>query len=212
MLAAVMIGLIGRSLYPAAHLTAGSAENIFISITTNLLPPVLAGLAMAGNPGRHNQFIGFLSSDRGFRLFKNLFQGVLKKDATDSQIMRMTRITLLTIAALGMVIAMDETSIIFRVVSFAWAGFGATFGPIMLFSLFWRRTTLEGAIAGMLSGGVSVFAWKLLVRPLGGIWNIYELLPAFIISAIFIVAVSLVSREPSEEMRREFDSVGTFEC
>jgi sodium/proline symporter len=121
----------------------------------------------------------------------------------------MSRITLVAIAAVGMVIAMDETSVIFRVVSFAWAGFGATFGPIMLFSLFWRRTTLQGAMAGMLSGGLSVFIWKLLVRPMGGIWGVYELLPAFIISGLCIVAVSLASGEPSEEMRREFERAGT---
>ncbi len=157
MLAAVMIGLIGRSLYPAAHLTAGGAENIFITITTNLLPPVLAGLAMAGI------LSATISSSDSYLLIaasafsKNLFQGVLKKNATDAQVMSMSRITLVAIAAVGMVIAMDETSVIFRVVSFAWAGFGATFGPIMLFSLFWRRTTLQGAMAGMLSGGLSVF-------------------------------------------------------
>ena len=80
----------------------------------------------------------------------------------------------------------------------------------MLFSLFWKRTNRWGAIAGMLSGGVMVFFWKLVIRPLGGIWNIYELLPAFIISAIAIVVVSLLTEEPSDEIKGEFDKVKTL--
>ena len=100
-----------------------------------------------------------------------------------------------------------EDSVIFTIVSFAWAGFGATFGPIMLFSLFWKRTNRWGAIAGMVSGGAMVFFWKLVIRPLGGVWNIYELLPAFIVSSIVIVVVSLLTEEPSDEIKTEFDKV-----
>jgi sodium/proline symporter len=105
------------------------------------------------------------------------------------------------------VIALDESSVIFTIVSFAWAGFGATFGPLMILSLFWRRINRAGAIAGMISGGSMVFIWKLLIKPLGGIFGIYELLPAFIVSCLFIVAVSLVTAEPSKEITDEFDSV-----
>ena len=83
--------------------------------------------------------------------------------------------SLLLIALIAIVIALDENSVIFTIVSFAWAGFGATFGPLMLFSLFWKRMNRAGAIAGMFSGGAMVFVWNLLVRPLGGMWDIYEL-------------------------------------
>ena len=121
--------------------------------------------------------------------------------------MNISRITLLLIAIVAMVIAADENSVIFTIVSFAWAGFGATFGPIMLFSLFWKRTNRAGAIAGMVGGGTMVFIWKLLVRPLGGAFNIYELLPAFIFSSILIVAVSLLTKKPSPEIEKEFDEV-----
>ena len=79
-----------------------------------------------------------------------------------------------------------------RVGSFT-AGFGAAFGPVMLFSLFWKRTNRFGALAGMISGGVMIFVWKYLMRPLGGIWNIYELLPAFIVSCVMIVAISFAT-------------------
>ena len=77
----------------------------------------------------------------------------------------------------------------------------------MLLALFWRRANRYGAIAGMISGGVMVFAWKYLVRPLGGVWDIYELLPAFLVSALLMIAVSLVTPAPSREMTEEFDAV-----
>ena len=100
-------------------------------------------------------------------------------------------------------------------VSFAWAGFGATFGPLMILSLFWKRTNRAGAVAGMISGGLMVFFWKLVIRPIGvnlggtigGVLNIYELLPAFIVSIIFIVVVSLITKKPSAEIEKEFDEV-----
>jgi len=121
--------------------------------------------------------------------------------------MWVSRITLLAIALVAILIALDEKSVIFTIVSFAWAGFGATFGPLMLFSLFWRRINRTGAIAGMLGGGGMVFFWKLVVRPLGGAWNIYELLPAFLFSCVMIVLVSLLTAPPSRELQAEFDEV-----
>ena len=90
-------------------------------------------------------------------------------------------------------LARDPNSSVFRVVSFAWAGFGATFGPTMLLALFWKRSTKWGALAGMLVGGVMVFVWKFLVAPMGGVWAIYELLPAFLCACAAIVVVSLLT-------------------
>ncbi len=100
---------------------------------------------------------------------KNIYQGLLHRKATDKQVMIISRIALLAITAIAIVIALDENSVIFTIVSFAWAGFGATFGPLMLFSLFWKRTNRAGAIAGMIGGGSMVFVWNLLISPLGGI-------------------------------------------
>ena len=207
LIAAVSIGLIGRALYPAALLTQSAAENIFVVISTRLMPPLVAGVVMAGI------LAATISSSDSYLLIatsaisKNLFQGVLKKDATDKQVMLVSRIIMLLIAFVGVLIALDENSIIFKVVSFAWAGFGATFGPIILFSLFWKRTNQTGAILGMLSGGITVFVWKLLIRPLGGVFDIYELLPAFIVSCIVIVIASLATPKPSDEILNEFDMV-----
>ena len=140
----------------------------------------------------------------------NIYKGILRKEkASEKQVMWLSRIVIIVIALIGVVIAWKEDSVIFTLVSFAWAGFGATFGPIMLFSLFWKRTTRVGAIAGMLAGGVSVFVWKLVLNqylaakiPLFGI---YELLPAFIISCIAIVIGSLLSKAPDKEVIDEFE-------
>ena len=207
---AVFIGVVGRVLYPVdeALSTAGGAESVFIIMSTRLLPPLIAGFVMAGI------LAATISSSDSYLLIaasslaKNLYQGVFKKKATDKEVLWVSRLTLLVIAIIAVIIALDENSVIFTIVSFAWAGFGATFGPIMLFSLFWKRTNRWGAIAGMLSGGAMVFFWKLVIREyVGGILDIYELLPAFIFSSIAIVVVSLLTKEPSDEIKAEFDKV-----
>ncbi len=207
--AAVCIGLIGRKMLPVEHLTASSAENIFVSMSQVLLHPIFAGVVMAGI------LAATISSSDSYLLIaasafsKNIYQGILHKKATDKNVMWVSRITLLVIALIGIVIALDENSIIFTIVSFAWAGFGATFGPIMLFSLFWKRTTRAAAIAGMLSGGGMVFLWKLVIKPFGGVWGIYELLPAFLFSCLVIVVVSLLTKKPSSDIEDEFELAKT---
>ena len=204
---AVFIGIVGRQLYPTVHLTSSAAESIFITLATSSLPPILAGFVMAGI------LAATISSSDSYLLIaasafaKNIYQGVCRKNATDKQVMTMSRITLLVIALIAMFIAMDENSVIFNIVSFAWAGFGATFGPIMLFSLFWKRTNRPGAIAGMVGGAGMVFLWKLVISKLGGVFAIYELLPAFIFSSICIVAVSLMTAPPAKEIEEDFEFV-----
>jgi sodium/proline symporter len=204
---AVVIGVIGRSIYPIAHLTSGSAENIFITLSTGLLPAFLAGIVMSGI------LAATMSSSDSYMLIaasafsKNIYERVLNKKASDKNVMMVSRITIIAIAIFAIFIAWDENSRIFELVSFAWAGFGATFGPLMLFSLFYKKTTRPGAFAGMITGGVMVFVWKLVIRPLGGIVDIYELLPAFLISCLVIFVVSKLTKEPSQEIQDEFDAV-----
>lgn len=203
--AAILIGFIGRAYIPTQFVTNSDAENVFSYLASILMHPLFAGLVSAGI------LAATISSSDSYLLIaasafsKNLWQRIFRKDASDKEIMHVGRAALLIIAFLGAVIAMDEDSIIFTIVSFAWAGFGATFGPLMLFSLFWKRTTRAGAVAGMLSGGAMVFIWNFLIKPMGGVWGIYELLPAFIVSSIFIVVVSLISKEPDEQIKREFE-------
>ena len=184
LIAAIGIGIIGRSLFPSRLLTQSSSESIFVIMSTDFFVPLIVGLIMAGI------LAATISSSDSYLLIaasafsKNIYHGILKKDATDKQVLYMSRITLIVIAIIAAIIALDENSVIFSVVSFAWAGFGATFGPIMLFSLFWKRTTRAAAIAGIVTGGSMVFIWYFLIKPLGGVFGIYELFPAFVISSL----------------------------
>ena len=204
---AVFIGVVGRTLFPTALTTASDSENVFILLSTNLLPPLLAGLVMAGI------LAATISSSDSYLLIaasafaKNIYQGLMHRKATDKQVLNISRLALLAISVVAIIIALDENSVIFTIVSFAWAGFGATFGPLMLFSLFWKRTNRAGAIAGMIGGGCMVFIWNLFISKLGGIWDIYELLPAFLFSCLCIVVVSLLTAPPSKEIEKEFEEV-----
>ena len=139
---------------------------------------------------------------------ENILKGVCKIKLNEKQSMLVARCVLVVIAVLGVILAWNPNSSVFRVVSFAWAGFGATFGPVMLTALFWKRSNKFGAIAGLVVGGVMIFIWKFLVRPLGGAWDIYELLPAFICAMIAIIVVSLLTKAPEQDIIDEYDEVG----
>ena len=206
---AVFIGIVGRSLYPTALTTASESESVFILLSTNLLPPLIAGFVMAGI------LAATISSSDSYLLIaasavsKNIYQGLFRKNASDKHVMWASRIVLAAIAVIAVIMALDENSVIFTIVSFAWAGFGATFGPLMLFSLFWKRINRAGAIAGMIGGAGMVFLWKLVLKPLGGFFGIYELLPAFIFSCLLIVGISLLTSPPSKEIEADFEEVKT---
>ena len=206
---AVCIGLIGRVLFSDAYMAygSGSTENIFILMATNLLPPVLAGFVSAGI------LAAAISSSDSYLLIsasaisKNVWQGIIRKNASDREVMLVSRVVLILITVFAVFVATGNNQIIFSIVDFAWAGFGAAFGPLMLFSLFWKRTTYAGAVAGIVSGGAMVFLWNFWISKLGGVWDIYELLPAFVFSCLVIVVVSLFTERPNKEMQAEFDSV-----
>lgn len=190
LLSAVSIGIIGRDLFPTDLLTSSSAENIFILMTKSMVPTFLAGFIMAGI------LAATISSSDSYLLIaasavaKNIYQGILHKKASEREVMHVSRLVLIAISVIAMFLASDETSVIFNIVSFAWAGFGAAFGPVILLSLFWRKGTRNGALAGMVVGGVTVFVWNALQSHLGGIFNIYELLPAFILALVANIIVS----------------------
>ena len=209
---AVCIGLIGRAVIPTEFLSQASAENIFIVLSNMLLPSFMCGLVVSGI------FAASMSSSSSYLLIsgsavaENIYRGLIKKDATDAQVMIVARLTLVVILIFGIVIALDENSSIFQVVSYAWAGFGASFGPLMIMSLYWRRTNLKGALAGMIVGAVTVLVWNTFIAPLGGIFAIYELLPAFVLSLVSIIVVSLMTEEPSKEITDEFDSYLDADC
>lgn len=213
---AVIIGIIGYSMVKAGALaipaSEAEAENLIVNSaallsTKNVGLAFVAGLIIAGilaatMSTADAQLLGAASG-----VTHNLLNNVFGIKLSDKTSMLIARVTVVIVAILGVIFASDPNSSIFRVVSFAWAGFGATFGPVMLFSLFWKRCNYQGAIAGMLTGAATVFIWKYLVAPLGGILAIYELLPAFVVSSIFIVVVSLCTKAPEKEIVEEFESV-----
>ena len=211
MTVAVLIGVIGYSMSKVgaiSELTGSDSETIIVRIADlmsqhGVLAALMAGVILAGilastMSTADSQLLAASSAVSSDMLGEKL-------QTSDKGGMIAARITLLVIAIFAVILAKDPNSSVFAIVSFAWAGFGAAFGPVMLFSLFWKRTNRFGALAGMISGGVMIFVWKYLVRPLGGAWNIYELLPAFIVACVMIVVVSLLTPAPDKSITDEFE-------
>ncbi len=213
MFIAISIGVIGYSLVinnTVTDITDG--ETIIVKIASvisshGFIPAIVAGLILAGilastMSTADSQLLAAASS-----ISEDIVQGLFKIKLSRKAAMIIARVTVIAISLIGMFIARDADSSVFKVVSFAWAGFGASFGPLVLLALFWRRSNKWGAFAGMVSGGITVFVWKFIVRPMGGLLDIYELLPAFIVSSLFIVIVSLLTKAPDKEITDVFDSV-----
>ena len=214
MAVAIIIGIVGLGMTNAGalgFLEGSSSETIIVKIAGlisqhGILAALIAGVILAGilaatMSTADSQMLAAASS-----VSQNMLQDFLHVKLTEKQSLVIARITIAVIAILGIFLARDPNSSVFGIVSFAWAGFGGAFGAVMLCSLFWKRSNKWGALAGMLSGGATVFIWKYLVRPLGGAWNIYELLPAFFVSLIFIVIVSLLTAAPDEAQVKEFEA------
>lgn len=213
---AIFIGFIGNALTANGtieFLNATNSERIIMKIAlymseNHLLLAVIAGLVFAGilactMSTSDSQLLAASSS-----MSEDLLKGVFHVKLSEKASMLIARGALLVIAVLGIVLAWNPDSSVFRVVSFAWAGFGATFGPVMLAALFWKRSNKWGALAGMLVGGIMVFVWKFGVAKLGGVFAIYELLPAFLMATIAIVIVSLLTKAPEQAILEEYDAVG----
>ena len=210
---AIIIGIVGLGMSKVGAipvLEGTNSETVIVNIANLLssfgpLAAIVAGLILAGilaaTMSTADSQLLAASSSVSQNLLKEVFNIKLSAKAE----MIIARVCLVAISVIGAFLAQDPNSSVFGIVSFAWAGFGAAFGPVVLFALFWKRSNKWGALAGMISGAAMVFIWKYLVRPLGGAWNIYELLPAFIVASIFIVAVSLLTEKPSEEMLEEFE-------
>ncbi|MDR1215670.1 MAG: sodium/proline symporter [Treponema sp.] len=202
--AAVAIGLVGRAYMPSVFSDASAAENIFISMTLDFFPPLLAGVVLSGvlaaSMSSSDSYMITVSSSLANDLFKPAF-----KKASEGALMWVARIAIIMVTIFGVMVALSGDNSIFRIVSYAWAGLGAAFGPLVLFSLFWKRTTLPAAVAGMLSGGIIVVVWKNFISGLGGAFAVYELLPAFLISALVIFVVSLCTKVSDPTIEKEFD-------
>ena len=213
---AVVIGLVGYAMVNVGAIegfaSSSEAESVLVRAAALLSRngvffAIIAGIILAGilSATMSTADVQLLSAASG--ITHNLLSDVFGLELDDKKNLLIARIAVIGVAVIAVFFALDPNSSIFRVVSFAWAGFGATFGPAILFALFWKRCNNVGVIAGMLTGAVTIFLWKYLVRPLGGAWDIYELLPAFLAACLVIVIGSLVSKAPSEEIVAEFESV-----
>ena len=216
---AVLIGIVGKALSGTGAIEAldgAATETIIIRIAEllakgGIFPALMAGLILAGilastMSTADSQLLAASSS-----VSQNLLQEAFRLKLSQKQSMVFARLTVVAIAILGVVIARDPNSSIFGIVSFAWAGFGAGFGPLVICALYWKRTTFPGAVAGMAAGGVMVFVWKYLVKPLGGVFGIYELLPAFLAGLLVIVIVSLLTKAPNRDILAEFEAAASGE-
>ena len=214
MTASIVIGMVGLGMTKAGaleFLSGSSSETLIVRVASliaqhGVLAAILAGLILAGilaatMSTADSQMLAAASS-----VSQNILQEFGHMKLTEKQSLFAARLTIICISVVGVVLARDPNSSVFGIVSFAWAGFGGSFGAVVLCSLFWKRCNWQGALAGMLSGGLMVFVWKYIISPLGGVFGIYELLPAFLMSLLVCVVVSLITPAPSAEIEAEFDA------
>ena len=219
---AILIGVVGSAMIAngsIAPLSSGDSQRIIIKIAELLgshgaaaaltAGVILSGILAATMSTADSQLLAAASS-----VTQDLLGDTFRVKLSDKASMIIARAAVLVIGVVAISWARAEGSV-FTIVSFAWAGFGASFGPTMLLALFWKRSTRAGAVSGMLAGGVMVFVWKYLVRPLGGILDIYELLPAFLCGILVNVLVSLATQKAEADalarIETEFESAAAGE-
>ena len=212
---AVFIGIVGLSMTKAGAietLTGSNSETIIVKIahllsthgvaTAIISGVILAGILAATMSTADSQLLAAASS-----ISQNILTDVFHIKISKKASMNVARITVVIISVISIILASNPDSSVFEIVSFAWAGFGATFGPVVLCALFWKKANKYGITAGMISGGIMIFVWKYGISKLGGIFSIYELLPAFIVALLVILIVSYATGGPSKEVIEKFEEV-----
>ena len=213
---ACVIGVVGRAFMNYDEIMEAGQERIFIEMikrvfVTEIPASLVAGIFLCG-------ILAAIMSTADSQLLvsasaiaEDIYKGVIKKDADDKKVLRLSRVAIIAIAIVAYVIALDPNSSVMTLVSDAWAGLGAAFGPLVLMSLFWKRTNLQGAIAGLVSGAVTVIFWDYIPlvagRTLGSATGLYSLALGFPVSLICIVIVSLATKAPEKEITDTFDRV-----
>ncbi len=217
--AACIIGVLGRAyLYPVILGAEGAAstESVFIEMITkvftqDLALPFIGGIFLCG-------ILAAIMSTADSQLLvpassvsEDIYRSYIHPDADGRKVLRISRITVAVVAILAFIIAWDPNSSIMGLVSNAWAGLGSAFGPIVLLSLFWKRTNLAGAVAGILTGGVAVIVWDYIPlmggQTLGTATGLYSLVVGFALSSLMIVVCSLATKAPAQEILDEFERV-----
>lgn len=219
LVAACCIGVIGRAYLPLMKVNLEDTESVFIQMieqvfTKNIALPFIGGIFLCGilaaiMSTADSQLLVCASS-----VSKDIFKNLIKTDADDKKVLNVSRITVIIVALLAFLIAWNPKSSIMNLVSDAWAGLGAAFGPAVVCSLFWKRTNLPGAVAGIVSGGLTVIIWDYLPiiggQTIGVATGVYSLLVGFFVSLLCIVIVSLCTKAPDASILAEFDKVQNY--
>lgn len=216
MTVAILIGIVGNAVTAAGvlpYLEGNTSETIIVKLSNlmgdyGFLFAIMGGIILSGILSSTMSTADAQLLAASSSISENLLRGFFRVNLSTKTSIKIARAAVLIISAVAMFIARDPDSSVFRIVSFAWAGFGATFGPVVLLALFWKRSNKNGALVGMITGGVMVFVWKYIIAPMGGVLGIYELLPAFLIAMAANIIVSLATAPPTKEMQDEFDFVG----
>ena len=197
LLAAVVVGLAGAAII-APPLAGPDTEKVFIQMSTTHLHPVLAGICLSG-------ILAAIMSTASAQLLvassafaQDFYKGLFRRDPGRAELLWVGRGAVLAIALLAYVLALDPDNKVLDLVAWAWAGFGAAFGPAIVLSLYWPRMTRNGALAGMIAGGLTVILWK---QGSGGIFELYEMVPGVMLSTLAIVVVSLSAGSPVPQSR-----------
>lgn len=181
----------------------GDAETVFSETMLNMYPAFIGGIFLcailaASMSTADSQLLAASSA-----VSQDIYKGIINKNADEKTVLNVSRFTVFFIALIALLLSLDEKSSIFKLVSYAWAGFGATFGPLVLLALYWRGMTAKGAIAGLISGGAVVITWHQLK---GGIFDLYEIVPGFVVCLIFAIVVSILDKNKDAEMLKEYDN------
>ena len=198
---AVAVGLLGL-VYMTRDL--GDGETIFMVMVNAIFHPVIAGVLLAAILAAVMSTADSQLLVSSSALTDDFYKSLLRKDASQNELVWVGRLSVVAIAVIAYTLALNPDSTVLGLVSYAWAGFGAAFGPALIMALFWRRMNQWGALAGIVVGGVTVVVWSKIS---GGIFDLYEIVPGVILAYIAIVVVSLVSGEPVPEITEEFDSL-----
>ena len=209
LVAAVLIGVFGR-VFLGDILIGGDTEQVFMEVVKQLFPPIIAGIMLsailAAIMSTADSQLLVASTAFSADIFRRLYKKIFKKEASEKTVLLTSKLALLAIAIVAFLLALDPNSSVFNIVSYAWAGLGASFGPIILLSLYNKKVTSKGAIAGIVTGALVTILFKYVLAQFGGFWAIYEIIPGFILSTAAILIASRFDK-PTQEMLDEFDEM-----
>ncbi|NWQ41716.1 sodium/proline symporter PutP [Bacillus sp. EB106-08-02-XG196] len=197
---AVFVGFAGIAYFADSPLQ--NAETVFIIFSQVLFNPWVAGFLLAAILSAIMSTVDSQLLVSSSALANDFYKSLFRRNASKKEEMIVGRIAVLGIAIIAILLGYDPESKVLELVSYAWAGFGAAFGPVIILSLFWKRMTRNGALAGIIVGAVTVIVWSSLK---GGLFDLYELAPGFLFSSLAIIIISLIDKSPSKEIQEEFN-------